>query len=90
MRRRQASSAWLDVESRRDQPDAAEVGDANMLPLPGESVTEGIGPGPKTGRPRLAPMGDWKGLPPDGTLNLRPGVRLPGAYMLCERECEEV
>lgn len=45
--------------------------------------------GPKTGRGRLLPSGDWNGFPPDGTLSRRPGVRLP-AYILCEREWDEV
>lgn len=87
VRRRQASST-LAMESRREKME--EVGEASTLgagdKAPGLELL--IGPGPKSARPRFAPWGDWKGLPPDGTLRRRPGVRDP-AYMLCERECDE-
>ena len=81
VRRRQASSFELEIESRRDQPDVDAVGEDSRLLGVGESNAEleaFIAPGPKMGRP--TPCGDWKGFPaPDGTLSRRPGVRLPGA-----------
>lgn len=81
MRRRQASSAFDDVDSRREKID--DVGDANML-LTGEygpAVEVLVGLGANSGRPRLVPCGDWNGIPPDGTLKRRAGVLLL-AYML--------
>ena len=47
-----------------------------------------VEPGPKRGRPRLAPWGDWNGIPP-GTLRRRTGV-LPLAYMLWDLEWDDV
>jgi len=82
VRRRQASSFELEMESRLDQPEVDAVGDDRRLPPFGERAAElevFTTPGPKTGRP-AAPWGDWNGLPaPEGTLSRRPGVRLPGA-----------
>lgn len=80
VRRRQSSVC--EVDSRREE-NTDDVGDARRLLVgenaPGFEVL--IGPGPKSGRPRLVPWGDWKGIPPDGTLSRRPGVLCP-AYML--------
>jgi hypothetical protein len=76
------------VESRRDQAYVDVVGDVSRLlcdgeyaPLLDELRAEGENSGPRG----LGPCGDWKGLPPEGTLKRRPGVLEP-AYMLCERE----
>lgn len=81
------------MESLLDQVCVEAVGDDKRLPFPGENGApwgESIGPGPKCGLPKLAPSGDWNGLPPpDGTLSRRPGVLEPPTYMLCDRECEE-
>jgi hypothetical protein len=55
VRRRHASSAALEMESRREKMD--EVGEASTL-LAGEKAPGFelfIPPGPKTGRPMLAP-----------------------------------
>lgn len=91
VRRRHASSAAVEAESRLEKMD--EVGDASVL-LAGENAPAlelFIDPGPNNGRPRFPPSGDWKGFPPeDGTLSLRPGVREPVVYMLCDREWVEV
>lgn len=83
VRRRHASSALDDVESRREKIEA--VGEAMTLgegeKAPG--LDELTDPGPNKGLPRLEPCGDWKGIPPlDGTLSRRPGVLLPVVYML--------
>jgi hypothetical protein len=92
VRRRQASSAALDMESLRDQPEVEAVGEDSKLLLPGDNAPELDEfrlPAPNAGRPRAAPWGDWNGLPPEGTLRRRPGVRMPGVYILCDRECED-
>lgn len=93
VRRRQASSATLDRESRRDQPLAFDtVGDASRVLWLGEKapLLDVLMPeGPKRGPRTLLPCGDWNGLPPEGTLRRRPGVLAPATYILCERECEE-
>jgi len=91
VRRRQASSAALDAESRLDQFEFVEVGDSRLL-WAGEKAPlfdEFIPPGPNMGPRRLPPCGEWNGLPPDGTLSRRPGVLDP-AYMLCAREWDEL
>lgn len=47
-------------------------------------------PGPNIGRPGAWPWGDWKGFAPEGTLSRRPGVLLPGTYMLWDLEWVDV
>lgn len=96
VRRLQASSAALPIESRLDHPEFEAVGDESKLLWLGEyaPLFGTLSPaGPKWGPRRLPPWGDWNGLPPegppDGTLRRRPGVLEP-AYMLCDRECEEL
>lgn len=90
VRRRQASSAALDMDSRRDQPTEDTVGDEIMLPVPGEktpALEAFMAPAPKSGLPRARFCGEWNGFPAaEGTLSLLPGVRLPEAYMLWARE----
>lgn len=92
VRRRQASSAVLEMDSRLDQLALEVVGDdrrpllsVENPPAPGELIM----PGPKPGLPTLIPCGEWNGLLPEGTLNRRPGVLEP-AYMLWDRECDEI
>jgi len=91
VRLRHASSAVDDVESRLDQVDVEVVGDPSRLLCDGEKapeLDEFTIDGPKTGALTPVPCGDWKGLPPEGTLRRRPGVLEP-AYMLCAREWED-
>ncbi len=94
VRRRHASSAALDMDSRRDHPAEDTVGEERRLLLLEDAKTplldELMGPGPKRGRPRPGAGATWNGLPLDGTLSRRPGVRLPAAYMLWDREWEDV
>lgn len=91
VRLRQPSSAKDDVESLLDQVDVDVVGDASKLPCDGENapaLDELRVEEPNMGPLLLGPWGDWNGLPPDGTLSRRPGVREP-AYMLWDREWDE-
>lgn len=88
VRRLHASSAVDDVESRLDQAEVDAVGDENRLLWDGENaplLDELKGEAPNSGPLAPGPSGDWNGLPPEGTLNRRPGVREP-AYMLWGRE----
>lgn len=80
VRLRQASSAALLIESRREK--TVDVGDAITL-MEGESGLDTfMEAGPKRGRFEVITWGDWKGFPADeGTLSRRPGVRDP-VYML--------
>jgi hypothetical protein len=92
VRRLQASSDGFDMESLRTELAVDAVGEARTLDRPGEKVPEFdvFRPaGPKWGPRIFAPCGDWNGLPPDGTLSRRPGVLDP-AYILWERECDEI
>lgn len=89
VRLRHASSATDDTESRLGQPPLDTVGDARRPPggagekAPLFDVLSPEGPkGPRW----TGPCGDWKGLPPDGTLRRRPGVLEPLLYMLCDLE----
>ena len=84
--RLQASSATLDVESRRDHPDAVEaVGDDTRLLLDGEKAPTCevfSGAAPNRCLAGGGPVVEWKGLAPEGTLRRRPGVRVPALYAL--------
>lgn len=86
--RRQASSAALEVDSRRtDQPEEDAVGDDTRLLLAGEKTPAlelFMEPGANMGRPGKA-CGDWNGLPPAGTLSRR--ARASVLYRLCDLEC---
>ena len=93
VRRLHASSAALPTESRLDQPEVDTVGDDSKLLWLGEyaPLFGTLRPGgPNTGPRRLPPCGDWNGFPPEGTLNRRPGVLEPVAYMLWDLECDEL
>jgi hypothetical protein len=72
-----------------DQPDVDTVGEETRLLL-GEKaplLELFIAPcPPNIGRPGFRPCGAWKGFTPEGTLRRRPGVRVPGVYMLWDRE----
>lgn len=90
VRRLQASSEALVIDSLRDQIDpVVEVVGLGMILLEGEKdpMLELKGVKVEGGAYEFT-CGDWNGFPADGTDNLRPGVLCP--YRLAVRECEDI